>query len=144
MRGTSVAARATVQGENGAPAFVGLPWSIVASNDMDRDGRPDIVWHNASTGETQVWLMHGTRVARRATVRGENGAPAFVGLPWRVAGSNDFDRNGDADLLWHNGSTGESQIWLMNGTAVVRRATVDASLDGGGALVGLPWRITNH
>jgi hypothetical protein len=144
MRGAGIAGRATVQGENGAPLLVGLPWSIVATNDMDRDGKPDIVWHNASTGETQVWLMNGTRVARRATVRGENGAPVLVGPPWRIAGSNDFDQNGDGDLLWHNGSTGESQIWFMNGTAIVRRATVDAPLDGGGALVGLPWRITNH
>ena len=27
------------------------------ANDFNGDGRPDIVWHNAQTGETQIWFM---------------------------------------------------------------------------------------
>lgn len=62
----------------------------------------------------------------------------------RLVGSRDFSGDGRTDLLWHNGSTGATQIWHMNGRAVVRRAPVDAVRDGGGSLVGLPWNIMNH
>ena len=55
--------------------------------------------------------------------------------------SNDFNNDGRGDILWHNASTGESQIWFMSGSSRIGRATVDADRDGGGALVGLPWSI---
>jgi hypothetical protein len=88
--------------------------------------------------------MNGFKFVDRATVVGENGRAALVGLPWRIAGTNDFNQDGSADILWHNGTTGETQMWLMNGVSVVRRATVGAPADGGGAMVGLPWSIMNH
>jgi hypothetical protein len=134
--------RATVQAENGVgTARVGPPWSIVGSNDFNGDGKPDILWHNAASGETQVWLMNGATVTRRETVRNETGGNILVGGPWEIVGSNDFDGDGKADILWHNAATGETQIWLMKGTAIARRVTVDAARDGGRAAVGLPWQI---
>ncbi len=144
MKGNRVASRATVLGEGGAPAFVGLPWSIVATGDLSGDGKPDILWHNAQTGESQIWIMNSYRVAARATVVGEGGAPAFVGLPWRITGANDFNGDGAGDILWHNETTGESQIWFLKGHGVALRQTVDANSDGGGAMVGPPWRTVNH
>jgi hypothetical protein len=134
-----VAGRATVVGEDGNPAFVGLPWSIVGAGDFDRNGGADILWHNESTNETQMWLMDGHRITGRATVVGEDGQPAFVGLPWSIVGAGDFDRNGGADILWHNESTNETQIWLMDRHRVIGRATVvheDRPL-----FLGLPWSI---
>ena len=144
MNGYRVGGRATVLGENGSAAFVGLPWSIVGTNDFNADGKTDLLWHNAATGESQIWFMNGYRVSGRATVLGENGRAAFVGLPWSIVGTNDFNQDGKADILWHNSSTGETQIWFMNGRSIVRRATVDAVRDGGGAMVGPPWSIMNH
>jgi hypothetical protein len=134
--------RVTVQDEHGRPMFVGAPWRIVGSNDMSYDGWADLVWHNAATGETQVWVMLGHRIVDRRTVLAENGRPFLVGLPYRIAGTDDYNQDGSADILWHNDTTGETQIWFMRKTRVARRATVDAVYDGEGIpLVGLPWRI---
>jgi hypothetical protein len=134
--------RVTVQDEYGRPMFVGAPWRIVGSNDMNRDGSADLVWHNATTNETQIWLMSGHRIIDRKTVVAEDGRAFLVGLPWRIAGVDDYNQDGNADILWHNGTTGETQIWFMNKHAVASRATVDATKDGGGVpYVGLPWRI---
>jgi hypothetical protein len=144
MKGFRLLGRRTVVGEDGRPALVGAPWSIVGTNDMSRDKETDILWHNASTGETQIWQMRGFQRIGRATVVGEDGRPLLVGLPWRITGTNDFSRDGIPDILWHNGSTGETQIWFMDGFRVIGRRTVDADRDGGGALVGPPWRIMNH
>ena len=102
-------------------------------------------WHNAASGETQIWYMNSHRITGRATVLWEgNSAPALVGLPWRITGANDFDRDRIADILWHNEATGETQIWYMTRRAIRLRSNVDAARDGGGALVRAPWRIMTH
>jgi hypothetical protein len=136
-RGTVVVART-----DSLATFV-APWSLVSSRDFNGDGQTDLVWHNGATGETQLWYLNGRGVIGRTRVLGETGRTAMVGAPWRITGSNDFDGDGSADLLWHNEATGESQIWFMNGRSVVRRATVEAR-DGGGAMVGPPWSVVRH
>ena len=41
----------------------------LASNDFNDDDLPDILWHNAQTGETQIWFMRGaSRVGRGRTL----------------------------------------------------------------------------
>jgi hypothetical protein len=45
-----------------------------------------LVWHHRDTGETQLWFMDGHQLIRRATVLGEDGNPAFVGLPFEIVG----------------------------------------------------------
>lgn len=140
MNGFRVTGRAVVLGETGTPARVGVPWSIVAASDMNADAKSDIIWHNSSTGETQIWHMNGHRVTGRANVLGETGTDAHVGSPWRIAGSQDFNRDGKADLLWHNGTSGETQIWHMNGFRVIGRAVVLGET-GRAANVASPWRI---
>jgi hypothetical protein len=140
MNAHRMTGRATVLGEDGKPILVGLPWRIVSSGDFNSDGRTDILWHNSSSNETQIWLMNDRNVIGRRTVLGENGKPMFVGLPWRIVGADDFNRDGACDILWHNKDSGESQIWFMREHSIGRRATVDVR-DGGGNLIGLPWRI---
>jgi hypothetical protein len=145
MNGTSIGRRVTVDANrDGGGAAVGLPWRIVASGDFNGDGKPDIVWHNDTTNETQIWFMDGASRVGRATVRAENGGSIAVGTPWAIVGANDFDGDGKSDILWHNAVTGETQIWLMNGFTIASRVSVDAARDGGGALVGAPWSIVNH
>ncbi|MFB0619520.1 hypothetical protein, partial [Streptomyces sp. AGS-58] len=75
----------------------------------------DILWHNAETAETQIWLMNGNQIAGRPTVVDEQSSPIFIGSPWSIVGTGDFDQNGSVDILWHNAETAETQIWLMNG-----------------------------
>jgi hypothetical protein len=140
MNGHRVFGRATVLAEDGRPALVRLPWSIVGSNDFNQDGTSDILWHNSATGETQIWHMNGHRVIHRPTVLAENGRPALVGAPWRIAGTSDFNQDGAADILWHNGSNGEMQVWHLNGHKIIDRPPV-LSQSGSPALIGAPWRI---
>jgi hypothetical protein len=140
MNGEQLVRRATVLGEDGLPAFIGPPFRIVGVADMDGDGRSDIVWHHDDTGETQLWLMNGEQLVRRATVLGEDGLPAFIGPPFRIVGVADMDGDGRSDIVWHRDDTGETQLWLMNGEQLVRRATVLGE-DGLPAFIGPPFRI---
>jgi hypothetical protein len=45
-----------------------------------------LVWHHRDSGETQIWFMDGHQLVRRGTVLGEDGNPAFVGLPFEIVG----------------------------------------------------------
>ena len=51
--------------------------------------------------------MNGTNAVSSAILMTD---PSWIVL--RVA---DFDGDGKKDLLWHNTSTGQTAIWLMNG-----------------------------
>src|SRR5260370_562666 len=112
MDAQKVTGRATVIEEDASLIFVGPPWSIVGISDFNGDGKADILWHNSSTSETQIWFMDGHKVTGRATVLGEGGSAAFVGAPWSIVGTSDFNGDGKADILWHNSSTNETQIWF--------------------------------
>jgi hypothetical protein len=143
--------RATVIGVDGRPFLVGLPWSIVGAGDFSENGVPDIVWHNSSTNETQIWFMgevaadftpadYNTITGRVPVVLGEDENPFLVGLPWSIVGAGDSVSGDEREILWHNSSTSETQIWFMERHRITGRQTVLGE-DGNPAIVGLPWSI---
>jgi hypothetical protein len=139
-----VTGRATVLAEDGRPAIVGPPWSIVGAGDFKENGVPDIVWHNSATNETQIWFMGEgaifNKITSRATVLAEDGRPAIVGPPWNIVGTGNSLTGDEREILWHNSSTNETQVWFMSRHSVTGRATVLAE-DGRPAIVGPPWNI---
>src|SRR6266508_3861970 len=46
MNGEHLVRRGTVLDETGAPIFIGPPFAIVGTSDMDGNGKSDIVWYN--------------------------------------------------------------------------------------------------
>jgi len=140
MNAERVEQRGTVIDEAGQPILVGLPWSIAAVRDMDGDGSNDFVWHNAASGETQIWFMNRQRIVRRATALWEDGTPALVIAPWRIVGAGDLNRDGLGDIVWHHDVTNETHIWFMDRERISWRG---GALDESGNLifVGDPWRI---
>jgi hypothetical protein len=140
MDGNRLGARGTVLGEHGDPAFIGPPFSIVAAGDFNGDGMGDIVWHNGETNETQLWFMDRNKLGARATVLGEDGNAVFIGPPWRIVGAGDFNGDGMADILWHNGDSDETQLWFMDRNKLMSRGTV-LDEDGNAVFIGPPWAI---
>ncbi len=114
-------------------------------------GRDGFVLHNATTGELQYWPVRwGSPYPASLAVRTKvvpfdavaDGGDALAPAPWAPVGANDFNRDGELDVLFRNATTGELSIWYMVGASRIARATIDADLDGGDARALAPWRVS--
>ena len=89
-------------------------WRVQAVGDLNRDGRPDLIWQHRTQGKLSVWLMNGTTV-----IDGRLLTPDTIGDPrWKIVGAGDFDRDGNWDLFWRHDTTGQLSAWRMNGTTM--------------------------
>ena len=105
-----------VSGDPLSPGVVAdTDWQIAAIADLNRDGRPDLVWQHVTQGLISAWLMNGTTL-----VDGRLLTPSSVAdTNWRIVGSGDFNLDGNADLVWQHRTSGQASIWFMNGTTLV-------------------------
>jgi hypothetical protein len=105
-------------GENGSQRLSRDPltglekeWDIRGTADFNQDGRADIIWRNAKTGENSVWLMGGDKgreVISRESLKSVAGA-------WNIEGVADFNKDNRADIVWRHGVTGDNVVWFMGG-----------------------------
>jgi hypothetical protein len=87
-------------------------WRVVAAADFDGNGVPDLVWQQDGTRKVTVHYYGGARGAIQQGWRwlDEAGEPG-----WKVAGANDFDRNGVPDLVFVNVSTRQVVVHFYGG-----------------------------
>jgi hypothetical protein len=115
---------ATILGGEGYLRTVAdLSWRITGYGDFNGDGRADVLWRNAVTGENYVYFMDGT------TIAGEGYLRTVADLNWKVAAIGDFNGDGKDDILWRNQSTGENYVYLMNGTTIAGEGYIRAVAD---------------
>jgi len=93
-------------------AFVG---ATAARGDFAGDGRSDLLWRNAATGENYVYPMDGNTI-----LPGEGYVRTVADLNWHVVGTGDLDGDGMHDVLWRNAATGENYVYFMNGRLIAR------------------------
>ncbi|MCU1348239.1 MAG: hypothetical protein JWO56_1269 [Acidobacteria bacterium] len=87
------------------------PAPAPARGDFDRDGSPDLMWQNSTSGQRALWLMKGTVQSGIANL------PTLPNTAWQIAGTADFNADGSTDVLLRNYTSGANAIWLMNGTS---------------------------
>jgi hypothetical protein len=103
--------------QSSQPVSGGVPgWSVVGVGDMNRDGIPDVILQNDSTGRLGIWYMGGTQgnvfqVGQYVLING--GIAEMPG--WAVVAVADVDRNGVPDLVLQNLSTRAIGVWYMGG-----------------------------
>jgi FG-GAP-like repeat len=81
-------------------------WRETKLGDFNGDGKTDIFWRNAATGQNAIWLMDGDRIASAQFITGTD-------RNWQ-ADIGDFNGDGKSDFFWHNKVTGQTAAWLMN------------------------------
>ena len=76
-----------------------------------------LLWHNAGTGELSSWVMSGPTVLRTETLSWQCG-PA-CNQDWKAVGTGYFHLDGvSRGVLWHNVTTGDVGVWMVNGATV--------------------------
>jgi hypothetical protein len=104
------------------PSTVGLDWRLRGSGDFNRDGKPDLVWQNVTTGEVLYYLMDGTTAFALGWFN-----VTRVGLEWQIASVRDMDGDFHPDILWNNVNTGQVLCWYLDGTTIVRQGWFNAT-----------------
>lgn len=94
-------------------------WKVVGTGDFNRDGKVDILFQyfnpgGASDGALVVWYMNGVSLVSAVPLN-----PLYPSGPeWRVAGTEDFNSDGDVDILFQlklSPNGGDLGIWFMDG-----------------------------
>jgi len=102
-------------------------WQVAVVGDFDGDGKADILWRNAATGENYAYFMDGLAIVNEGYLR------TVADLTWQVAGVGDFDGDGKIDILWRNASTGENYVYFMNGLSIANEGSLRT--------VPTPWQV---
>ena len=102
-------------------------WRIAGTGDFNRDGNTDILWRYYGDGSD-------TRVGRRlvyerdGTIGRSRSSSTVSDTNWRIAGTGDFNGDGNTDILWRYYGTGGLQgmdiIWYMDGANFGNQAQV--------------------
>ncbi len=111
-------------------------WEIAGTGDFNGDTKTDILWRYYGTGPYQglndIWFMDGT------TFVSESVFSQIQDTNWRIAGTGDFNGDGQTDILWRYYGTGAYQglnvVWYMNGAQFAGEAVFSQVLD-------TDWRI---
>ena len=98
--------------------------------DFNGDGKPDILWRNATRGENYVWFMDGV------TRTGGAYLDTVADLNWKFVGTGDFTGDGKPDILWQNATTGQNYVWYMNGVTRTGGTFLDTVADPNWKIVG--------
>ena len=90
-------------------------WIIPGINDMNGDGKADVLLRNKTSGRLHVYLMDGLTRIGNDYIRRNDGSIISLGASWRVAGVSDMDGDGKSDILLRNLDDGKLHIYLMDG-----------------------------
>ncbi|NJN30805.1 MAG: hypothetical protein HC824_10580 [Synechococcales cyanobacterium RM1_1_8] len=78
-------------------------------SDFDGDRTSDILWRNQINGSILIWKMQNNGFADSSGF-----AATIPDAPWTMAGTADFDHDGNLDLIGRNRETSATQIWLLD------------------------------
>ncbi len=99
-------------------------------NDLNGDGKSDLLWRNSATGENVVWFMNGSTLSSYQDI-----FPVYD-KNWFEVGTGDFNGDGKTDILWRNLATGEDVVWIMNGSTLLTSQDILAVPDRNWNIVG--------
>jgi uncharacterized repeat protein (TIGR02543 family) len=110
-----------------------LNWGIINTGDFDSNSNTDLLWRNSLTGQVNVWLTNPASIG----VSSKGTLGTVPDTNWEIIGVGNFNAlDTKTDILWRNKQTGQVNVWLVNGTALLSKGTL-------GTVSDLNWGIVN-
>jgi hypothetical protein len=111
--------------ENGGPSgansnFIGVDTVVLPSTpyirgDFNTNNATDLLWRHDTSGENVAWFMNGATLVAGTFLN----PAALTDVRWKMVGTNDFNVDGQTDILWRHDTAGENVLWFMNGVNLV-------------------------
>jgi subtilisin family serine protease len=90
-------------------------WQIKGVDDIDGDGKADLIWQHQTDGWLAAWMMDGSQVRDTRLLS----IPRITDGQWQIAGAGDTNGDGYADLVWQHQTQGWLAVWYMRGENVM-------------------------
>lgn len=87
-------------------SFRGAAGTPQARNDVNGDGKSDLLWSNPGTGQFVHWLMNGSTFSSTGVFPVDGAYDAI--------GAGDIDGNGLTDIIWRHRSNGLVYAWMRS------------------------------
>jgi hypothetical protein len=92
---------------------------LKVKNDVDGDGKSDLLWRSEAKGWNFLWAMDGVQTKQASPIN------VVQDEGWLMAGQGDYDADGKSDILWRNTFTGLNFIYLMDGLNIKTRQVLN-------------------
>lgn len=99
-------------------------------NDLNADGKSDLLWRSFDKGWNFLWTMDGTQASAATPIN------VVQEYTWTMDGLGDYDGDGKSDILWRNSATGMNFMYLMDGASIKSRYALNVVTAGRWELVG--------
>ncbi len=90
-------------------------WRYGGTADFNKDGSPDVLWHNIQTGEVIIWKTNGNAIEAFINPVRSLGSNFTVSGQWHIEDISDYTGDNSPDILWRNYQTNQIVVWEMNG-----------------------------
>lgn len=99
-------------------------------NDLNADGKSDLLWRSFDKGWNFLWTMDGIQTAAATPIN------VVQEYTWTMDGLGDYDGDGKSDIFWRNSETGMNFVYLMDGANIKSRYVLNFVTAGTWQVVG--------
>ena len=84
---------------------------MVGTGDFNGDGRTDILWRHATSGQNVVWFLNGTSLMQGVFLN----PSTLPDVNWKMVATGDYNDDGKVDIVFRHAVSGQIVMWFMDG-----------------------------